>query len=121
MKPFGRMLSFALMNCLRGIPVWLIYFGTANRHLEDLAILFTSDSPLAYKAESELSDKKRALRFSADTSEAYRLRVRPVDPLKRLPSRRRVQRADLIRVRFHCRLWVSVFPYRSAIQGLYKI
>ena len=42
-------IMFAAMNFLQLIPVWLFYVETANRHLEDLDILFASDSPLAHK------------------------------------------------------------------------
>ncbi|OQU97516.1 hypothetical protein CLAIMM_03441 [Cladophialophora immunda] len=44
-------IMFAVMNFIQIIPVWLFYVETANRHLEDLDVLFASDSPLAYKME----------------------------------------------------------------------
>ncbi|KAJ9611630.1 hypothetical protein H2200_004814 [Cladophialophora chaetospira] len=56
-------IMFAVMNFLQIIPIWLFYVETANRHLEDLDILFASDSPLAYKMEREFGEKKRALGF----------------------------------------------------------
>lgn len=60
---------FAVMNFLQIIPVWLFYVETANRHLEDLDVLFASDSPFAYKMELEFSEKKRALGFQVEVSE----------------------------------------------------
>ncbi|KAK5065318.1 hypothetical protein LTR84_001156 [Exophiala bonariae] len=60
---------FAVMNFIQIIPVWLFYVETANRHLEDLDILFASDSPLAYKMEREFAEKKRALGFHTDVQE----------------------------------------------------
>lgn len=52
-------IMFALLNYLQIIPVWLFYLETADRHLEDLDLLFASDSPLAYKAEREFEEKRR--------------------------------------------------------------
>jgi hypothetical protein len=63
------LIMFAVINFVQIIPVWLFYVETANRHLEDLDILFASDSPLAYKAEREFSEKKRALGFAIDAPE----------------------------------------------------
>lgn len=62
-------IMFAVMNFFQLIPVWLFYVETANRHLEDLDILFASDSPLAYKMEREFGEKKRALGFHAHAPE----------------------------------------------------
>lgn len=62
-------IMFAVMNFLQIIPVWLFYVETANRHLEDLDVLFASDSPFAYKMEREFSEKKRALGFQVEVSE----------------------------------------------------
>ena len=33
---------------------------TANRHLEDLDILFSSDSPLVWRAEKAFAERKQA-------------------------------------------------------------
>lgn len=60
---------FSAFNFIMLIPVYLFYVETAGRHLEDLDILFASDSPLAHKAEKEFSAKKRALGFSATIAE----------------------------------------------------
>lgn len=62
-------IMFAVMNFLQIIPVWLFYVETAHRHLEDLDILFASDSRLAYKMEQEFIEKKRALGFHPAVSE----------------------------------------------------
>ena len=62
-------IMFAAINFLQIIPVWLFYVETAKRHLEDLDILFASDSPLAYKMEREFGEKKRALGFHTDVEE----------------------------------------------------
>jgi hypothetical protein len=55
---------FSALNFIQLIPIYLFYVETAGRHLEDLDILFASDSPLAYKAEREFVEKKRALGFT---------------------------------------------------------
>lgn len=60
---FWVFIMFGLLNLLQIIPVWLFYIETSDRHLEDLDILFASDSPLAYKAEKEFNAKKLALGF----------------------------------------------------------
>ncbi|KAK5298099.1 hypothetical protein LTR99_007788 [Exophiala xenobiotica] len=62
-------IMFAIMNFIQIIPVWLFYVETADRHLEDLDILFASDSPLAYKAERQFNEKRRALGFIVDVPE----------------------------------------------------
>lgn len=61
---------FAALNFVQLIPVYLFYVETAGRHLEDLDILFASDSALAYKAEKEFTEKKRALGFTATMEES---------------------------------------------------
>ena len=60
---FWVFIMFGLINFAQLIPVWLFYVETADRVLEDLDILFASDSPLAYKAERQFEEKKRALGF----------------------------------------------------------
>jgi len=60
---------FAALNFIQIIPVYLFYVETANRHLEDLDILFASDSPFAWKAEQEFFEKKRALGFTSNVSD----------------------------------------------------
>ncbi len=65
-------IMFAVMNFIQIIPVWLFYVETADRHLEDLDILFASDSPLAYKMEREFAEKKRTLGFHTDVQELVR-------------------------------------------------
>ena len=37
---------------------WLLYTETANRHLEDLDVLFSTDSPFAWKAEKIFAEHK---------------------------------------------------------------
>lgn len=59
---------FAALNFAQLLPVYLFYVETAGRHLEDLDILFASDSPLAHKAEKEFAEKKRALGFMPTTA-----------------------------------------------------
>lgn len=39
------------------IPIYLFYIETANRHLEDLDILFASDSPLVWRAEKDFAQR----------------------------------------------------------------
>ncbi len=65
---FWVFIIFALFNFVQIIPVWCFIVETAHRHLEDLDILFASDSPLAYKAEREYNQNKHALGFDT-TSE----------------------------------------------------
>ena len=60
---FWVFIIFALFNFVQIIPVWCYILETAHRRLEDLDILFASDSPLAYRAEREYNEKKRALGF----------------------------------------------------------
>jgi hypothetical protein len=62
---------FAALNFVQLVPVYLFYVETAGRHLEDLDILFASDSPLAFRAEKEFAEKKRALGF-ADSAAGVR-------------------------------------------------
>ncbi|QKX64675.1 uncharacterized protein TRUGW13939_11851 [Talaromyces rugulosus] len=58
---FWVFIIFALLNFVQILPVWAFYIETANRHLEDLDILFASKSPFAIRAEREYDEKKRAL------------------------------------------------------------
>lgn len=49
---------FALLNFVILIPVYLFYIETANRDLEDMDLLFSSDSPFAWKAERQYAELK---------------------------------------------------------------
>ncbi len=69
---FWVFIIFALFNFAQIIPVWCFVVETAHRHLEDLDILFASDSPLAYKAERQYNEKKQTLGFNT-TSQAILL------------------------------------------------
>jgi len=53
---------FALLNFLILIPVYLFYIETANRDLEDMDLLFSSDSVLAWRAEKEFAGLKQPAR-----------------------------------------------------------
>ena len=55
---FWIFIIFALINFAMLIPIWLFYIETANRHLEDLDVLFSSDSPLVWRAERDFREKK---------------------------------------------------------------
>ncbi|KAI1622833.1 low-affinity glucose transporter HXT3 [Exophiala viscosa] len=55
---FWIFIIFAIINLLMLIPIYLFYIETANRHLEDLDILFASDSPLVWRAEKEFARRK---------------------------------------------------------------
>ena len=62
---FWVFIIFALLNFIMCIPIWLFYIETANRDLEDMDLLFSSDSPLASRAEKDfarIQDEKRKQR-----------------------------------------------------------
>lgn len=44
---------FALVNFGMLVPIFLFYIETANRHLEDLDLLFAGKSNISWKAEKE--------------------------------------------------------------------
>ncbi|ORX35585.1 low-affinity glucose transporter HXT3 [Kockovaella imperatae] len=52
---FWVFIIFALLNFLMCVPIWLFYIETANRDLEDMDLLFSSDSPLASRAEKDFA------------------------------------------------------------------
>ncbi|KAL1961541.1 hypothetical protein VTN77DRAFT_1628 [Rasamsonia byssochlamydoides] len=54
---FWVFILFALVNLAMLVPISLFYVETANRHLEQLDILFSSKSCLAWKAEREFREK----------------------------------------------------------------
>ena len=60
---FWVFIMFSLLNFIQLIPVYLFYIETANRRLEELDILFASNSPFALQAEREVYDKSEALGF----------------------------------------------------------
>ena len=68
---FWIFIIFALINFLMLIPIWLFYIETANRHLEDLDILFASDSPLVWRAERDFA--QRELRSESVAGEGERI------------------------------------------------
>ncbi|KAK5123108.1 hypothetical protein LTR85_003306 [Meristemomyces frigidus] len=49
---------FALLNFAILVPVYLFYIETANRDLEDMDLLFSSESPFAWRAERQFADLK---------------------------------------------------------------
>ena len=51
---------FALLNFLILVPVYLFYIETANRDLEDMDLLFSSDSVFAWKAERQFAALKES-------------------------------------------------------------
>ncbi|KAL6247614.1 hypothetical protein RBB50_004962 [Rhinocladiella similis] len=55
---FWVFVAFAVINVLMLIPIYLFYVETANRHLEDLDILFATESPLVWRAEKEFARRK---------------------------------------------------------------
>ena len=55
---FWIFVIFACINFAMCIPIWLFYIETANRDLEDMDLLFSCDSPLAYKAEKRFAELK---------------------------------------------------------------
>ncbi|OQD68386.1 hypothetical protein PENDEC_c036G00154 [Penicillium decumbens] len=54
---FWVFILFALINLSLLAPIYLFYVETANRHLEQLDILFSSDSCLAWRAEKNFVQK----------------------------------------------------------------
>ncbi|KAJ5625260.1 Low-affinity glucose transporter HXT3 [Penicillium lagena] len=52
---FWVFILFALINLAMLLPIYLFYVETANRHLEQLDILFSSDSCLAWRAEKHFA------------------------------------------------------------------
>lgn len=49
---------FALLNFFMCIPIYLFYIETANRNLEDMDLLFSSDSPIVWRAEKAYREAK---------------------------------------------------------------
>ena len=56
---FWTFIIFALINFIMLIPIYFFYLETANRHLEDLDMLFASESPLVWRAEKDFAEKQR--------------------------------------------------------------
>lgn len=56
---FWIFVLFALLNFAMCIPIWLFYIETANRDLEDVDLLFSFDTPFAWKAEREFAKLKQ--------------------------------------------------------------
>ncbi|KAJ5925795.1 hypothetical protein N7454_007305 [Penicillium verhagenii] len=54
---FWVFILFALINLALLVPIYLFYPETANRHLEQLDILFSSDSCLSWRAERHFTQK----------------------------------------------------------------
>ncbi|KAJ5642475.1 low-affinity glucose transporter HXT3 [Penicillium lividum] len=54
---FWVFILFGLINIALLVPIYLFYVETANRHLEQLNILLSSDSCLAWRAEKEFIKK----------------------------------------------------------------
>ncbi|CZR65925.1 related to transporter (major facilitator superfamily) [Phialocephala subalpina] len=55
---FWVFILFALINLAMLIPTYLFYIETANRHLEDLDLLFAGESHLSWRAEREFEALK---------------------------------------------------------------
>ncbi|KUJ11399.1 general substrate transporter [Mollisia scopiformis] len=55
---FWVFILFALINLAMLIPIYLFYIETANRHLEDLDLLFAGGSHLSWRAEREFEALK---------------------------------------------------------------
>ncbi|KAM3077497.1 hypothetical protein ACMFMG_006836 [Clarireedia jacksonii] len=55
---FWVFILFALINLVMLVPIYCFYIETANRHLEDLDLLFAGDSCLSWKAEKQFRDLK---------------------------------------------------------------
>ena len=55
---FWIFIIFALINFGMLVPIFLFYIETANRHLEDLDLLFAGKSNLAWRAEKEFDVAK---------------------------------------------------------------
>ena len=56
---FWTFIIFALINFIMLIPIYFFYLETTNRHLEDLDVLFASESPLVWRAEKDFAEKSR--------------------------------------------------------------
>lgn len=54
---FWVFIMFGLINLTMLAPIYLFYVETANRHLEQLDVLFSSKSCLAWRAEKEYALK----------------------------------------------------------------
>ncbi|KAJ9221652.1 low-affinity glucose transporter HXT3 [Paecilomyces variotii] len=54
---FWIFILFALVYLTMLVPIYLFYIETANRHLEQLDVLFSSESCLAWRAEREYARK----------------------------------------------------------------
>jgi hypothetical protein len=59
---FWIFVIFSLVNAAMMVPIGLFYVETANRHLEDLDVLFASQSPLVWRAEREFRERKGEMR-----------------------------------------------------------
>ncbi|KAI1608930.1 MFS monosaccharide transporter [Exophiala viscosa] len=59
---FWVFIMFALINLAMLVPIYLFYVETANRHLEDLDILLSGDSPFAWRAERQFQEIMMARR-----------------------------------------------------------
>ncbi|PQE11611.1 MFS monosaccharide transporter protein [Rutstroemia sp. NJR-2017a WRK4] len=55
---FWVFILFALINLIMLIPIYCFYIETANRHLEDLDLLFAGDSCLSWRAEKQFRELK---------------------------------------------------------------
>ncbi|KAM5461113.1 hypothetical protein MferCBS49748_007384 [Microsporum ferrugineum] len=55
---FWVFILFALINLAMLVPIYLFYIETANRHLEDLDLLFASKSCFVWRAEKEFAEAK---------------------------------------------------------------
>ncbi|KAK5134118.1 hypothetical protein LTR08_006893 [Meristemomyces frigidus] len=53
---------FAMLNFAILVPVYLFYIETANRDLEDMDLLFSSESPFAWRAERQFAAIKASKR-----------------------------------------------------------
>ncbi|EGD91007.2 uncharacterized protein TERG_07230 [Trichophyton rubrum CBS 118892] len=65
---FWVFILFALINLVMLVPIYLFYIETANRHLEDLDLLFASKSSFVWRAEQEFADAKRPQGASHDAT-----------------------------------------------------
>ncbi|KAF3894489.1 Low-affinity glucose transporter HXT3 [Trichophyton interdigitale] len=59
---FWVFILFALINLVMLVPIYLFYIETANRHLEDLDLLFASKSSFVWRAEKEFANVKGSQR-----------------------------------------------------------
>ncbi|PQE04054.1 MFS monosaccharide transporter protein [Rutstroemia sp. NJR-2017a BVV2] len=55
---FWVFILFALINLIMLVPIYCFYIETANRHLEDLDLLFAGDSCLSWRAEKQFREVK---------------------------------------------------------------